>query len=136
MVILEGVTNQFRGVVVKPEPLTLFPVLLLFLWLRRRSPRDFIKHAIVLGAATAAVFAPWTIRNYIVFDRIIPLSASGGISAHLVFYPGATGGQRTRANAEDAAFAECERRRQLRRLRVPCKLYALDEEIVWLQAED
>lgn len=84
---------------IKAEPLTLFPVLLLFMWIRRDSARDFIKHALVLGVATAAMLAPWTIRNYVVFDRIIPLSASGGISAHLVFYPGATGGQNHVANS-------------------------------------
>ena len=47
----------------------------------------------------AAVLTPWVVRNYTVFDRFIPLSASGGISAHLVFYPGATGGQNHVANS-------------------------------------
>ncbi len=84
---------------IKPDPLTLFPVVLLFLWCRRRSARGFIKHSIVLGVAMAAVFTPWVVRNYFVFDRLIPLSASGGISAHLVFYPGATGGQNHVANS-------------------------------------
>jgi len=84
---------------IKPDPLTFLPVVLAFVWMRRRSSADFIKHSIVLAVAVAAVFTPWVVRNYTLFDRFIPLSASGGISAHLVFYPGATGGQNHVANS-------------------------------------
>ncbi len=86
-------------ILVKPDPVPLLPVVLLFLWIRRRSARDFVQHSIALGVAVAAILSPWSIRNYRVFDRFIPLSASGGISAHLVFYPGATGGQNHVANS-------------------------------------
>jgi 4-amino-4-deoxy-L-arabinose transferase-like glycosyltransferase len=86
-------------ILVKPDPVPLFAVVFLFMWMRRRTASGFAKHAIALAIAAAAMLTPWTIRNYIVFDRFIPLSASGGISAHLVFYPGATGGQNHVANS-------------------------------------
>ena len=44
---------------------------------------------------------------------------------------GATGGNASRAEAERAALAECGRRRVLRRIQAPCRLYAVNDEIVW-----
>jgi 4-amino-4-deoxy-L-arabinose transferase-like glycosyltransferase len=78
---------------VKAEPLTLGPALLLLLWRTRRSRRGFALAALAAFGTTAALLAPWTIRNYLVFDRFILTSASGGIGAHLANHPGATGGQ-------------------------------------------
>lgn len=44
---------------------------------------------------------------------------------------GASGGHATRREAEEAAIAECRRRRTLRRLQDPCRLYAVGDEVVW-----
>lgn len=83
---------------VKAEPVTLLPVVALFAWLQRGSTARWLGHMAVLIVALCAVLAPWTIRNAVVFGRFVPLSASGGISAHLSFYPGATGAQNHAAN--------------------------------------
>jgi hypothetical protein len=84
---------------IKAEPLALLPVALAFAWMKRRSTREWAVHAGIVAVAIALTLTPWTLRNERLFDRFIPLSASGGISAHLTFYPGATGGQNHMANA-------------------------------------
>ena len=48
---------------------------------------------------------------------------------------GASGGHPTREEAEDAALAECGRRRAQRRMQDPCQLYAVADEIVWTGPE-
>jgi hypothetical protein len=48
-----------------------------------------------------------------------------------VWLGGVTGGHPTRAAAESAALAECGRRRVLRRIQAKCRLYAVNDEIVW-----
>jgi len=44
------------------------------------------------------VLTPWTIRNYVHFDRFLPTAASGGIGVYLANHPGASGGQDLLAN--------------------------------------
>jgi hypothetical protein len=44
---------------------------------------------------------------------------------------GASGGHATRGQAEAAALLECRRRREMRRMRASCALYAVGDEIVW-----
>ncbi len=44
---------------------------------------------------------------------------------------GASGGHGSRDEAEQEALAECKRRRALRRMQAPCRLYAVGDEIVW-----
>jgi len=44
---------------------------------------------------------------------------------------GLSGGHATRAEAEQAALRECERRRAANRLRAACRIYAVGDEIVW-----
>jgi hypothetical protein len=83
---------------VKAEPLVMFPALLLTLWIGRRSRADFLRAAAALSLVTAAVLTPWTIRNWVTFERFLPTAASGGIGVYLANHPGATGGQDLRAN--------------------------------------
>jgi 4-amino-4-deoxy-L-arabinose transferase-like glycosyltransferase len=83
---------------VKAEPLVMSPAILLTLWLTRRSNADFLRAGAAVFLATAAVLTPWTIRNYVEFDRFLPTAASGGIGVYLANHPGATGGQDLRAN--------------------------------------
>jgi 4-amino-4-deoxy-L-arabinose transferase-like glycosyltransferase len=78
---------------VKAEPLVAAPGIALYLWRTRRDPHDFARAAVVLFLVTAAVLVPWTIRNYVTFDRFLPTAASGGIGVYLANHPGATGGQ-------------------------------------------
>ena len=44
---------------------------------------------------------------------------------------GAAGGRASRAEAKEAALAECSRRRAQRRMQMPCGLYAVGDEVVW-----
>jgi hypothetical protein len=44
---------------------------------------------------------------------------------------GASGGHALREDAEDAARAECMRRRAQRRIQAACQLYAVGDEVVW-----
>jgi 4-amino-4-deoxy-L-arabinose transferase-like glycosyltransferase len=83
---------------VKAEPLMMSPALLLTLWIGRRSRADFLRAAAAFFLVTAAVLTPWTIRNWVAFDRFLPTAASGGIGVYLANHPGATGGQDLRAN--------------------------------------
>jgi 4-amino-4-deoxy-L-arabinose transferase-like glycosyltransferase len=83
---------------VKAEPLVMSPAIALTLWHSRRSRADFLRAAAAFFLMAAAVLTPWTIRNYVAFDRFLPTAASGGIGIYLANHPGATGGQDLRAN--------------------------------------
>jgi 4-amino-4-deoxy-L-arabinose transferase-like glycosyltransferase len=78
---------------VKSEPLALAPALLFAIWRLCPRPSAFARRAAALLLVTAALVAPWTLRNWLVFGRFIPTSASGGVVVHLANQPGATGGQ-------------------------------------------
>jgi len=43
----------------------------------------------------------------------------------------ASGGYPTTEMAEESVMAECMRRRGLRRMQAPCRLYAVNDQIVW-----
>lgn len=68
------------GITTLTLPITLlFPPFLLGLWLLMRLGfARAVVHWIVVCAVAAAVVAPWTIRNYRVSGRFIPVSAGGG----------------------------------------------------------
>jgi 4-amino-4-deoxy-L-arabinose transferase-like glycosyltransferase len=95
---------------VKAEPLVMAPAIAWTLWWTRRSRTDFLRAGAAVFLAAAAVLTPWTIRNYVEFDRFLPTAASGGIGVYLANHPGATGGQDFRANR---AFQQLFRRENL-----------------------
>ncbi len=68
------------GVITLTLPITLlFPPILLALWLLMRLPRRrALAHWIIVCIVMAVVVGPWTIRNYRVTGRFIPVSAGGG----------------------------------------------------------
>jgi hypothetical protein len=47
-----------------------------------------------------------------------------------VWVAGAVGGRASREDAEAGALAQCRVRRQDRRMRAPCRLYATGDELV------
>jgi len=63
---------------VKAEPLVLLPGIGWALWRTRPSAAAFARELAVVAALAAAVLTPWTIRNYVHFDRFLPTAASGG----------------------------------------------------------
>ncbi len=77
---------------VKAEPLALVPALLVFVWRVCPAWPERVRTAAALCVAAAAVVAPWSVRNYLVFDRFIPTSANGGAVVWLGNHAGASGG--------------------------------------------
>lgn len=57
------------------------------LLLRKAHPRRWIAHGAVLVAVLAAVLTPWTIRNYDVFGRILPLRGNFGLELAVGNHP-------------------------------------------------
>jgi 4-amino-4-deoxy-L-arabinose transferase-like glycosyltransferase len=84
---LLGLTAVFR-----PEYLVFGPVLALIVLLRRRDPDDWrpgVAAAGILLASFALLILPWTIRNYVVLDRVVPISTGGGKALFIgTFLPG------------------------------------------------
>lgn len=67
----------------RPEYSILIPLLPALALLRLRRERGGIRGGILLGPALAVgvaclVVLPWTIRNFVVFDRLVPISTGGG----------------------------------------------------------
>ncbi len=62
-------------------------VLYIALWAITRRTKEFA----ILVVLSAAVVLPWTIRNYVVFDRIIPIASSVGYNLWKGHNPEATG---------------------------------------------
>ncbi len=78
---------------IRSEPLALTPVLLLFLACSLRPPRQALRAAGGLLLALGLVLAPWVVRNYQAFDRVLVTAASGGANAWLGNHRGASGGE-------------------------------------------
>ncbi len=53
---------------------------------RRRSWRVGFGSAALLVAAFCAVLAPWTLRNYVVLDRFVPVTTGGGKALFVATY--------------------------------------------------
>jgi hypothetical protein len=62
------------------------------LLLRTVSPRRWIGHVSILAVALAVVLTPWTIRNYEVFHRILPLRGNFGLELAIGNHPAAVTG--------------------------------------------
>src|SRR5262245_32220124 len=105
----------------------------------RARPRPFTR--LVVGAALAALGcaagtpgAPhpelaelWRSYQAMPAERALALAGD----PHRVWVAGVAGGEPTPDEAEFAALAQCRQRRAARRLQVPCRLYAVGDEIVW-----
>lgn len=76
---------------VKSEPLALAPALSLAIWRLDPRPAVFLRRSAALIGVAGLLLAPWTIRNWLTFERFIPTSASGGVAVHLANQRGATG---------------------------------------------
>jgi 4-amino-4-deoxy-L-arabinose transferase-like glycosyltransferase len=77
---------------VKAEPLVLCLPVVAYLFVSRKTKSAFLREVAILLAVTGAVVVPWTIRNYVVFDRFIPTAAGGGMVIYAANHPGASGG--------------------------------------------
>jgi hypothetical protein len=76
---------------VRPTAL-LFP---LVLGLQLLVTRDSVRWALMITAVTcltmAALIAPWTARNYELFNAFVPISTNGGVTLWMGNHPGSTG---------------------------------------------
>lgn len=58
---------------------SMFPAVVLVLWLiYRYSFREMVKYALIAAVVFSIVMTPWWVRNYLVFDRFIPLALASG----------------------------------------------------------
>ena len=71
--IIWGIACLFRPTIV------LYPAVVFFAWLiYKYKLREFIKYTLITSAVFAVVLSPWWVRNFVVFDRFIPLTLSSG----------------------------------------------------------
>lgn len=76
----------------QPNTLVLLPAFAVFeLIARTPVPRVFARLGL-LAAGTAVVITPWTIRNYLLFQELVPVSANFGHSLFVGNHAGADGG--------------------------------------------
>lgn len=82
----------FAGsVLVRPQALLLPVFLVVTFTILRRPWRDTIRVIGALAIAVVIVLTPWTIRNYTLFHRFVPLSTNSGDNLCLGFNPDSEG---------------------------------------------
>jgi hypothetical protein len=93
----------------RPNVVLLAPFLAVALVLLSRRRRGAVLHGAVLTLAAAAVVAPITLRNYVVFREFVPVSINGG----LTFWQGVAeaGGEAVGARPRDKLVMEEEAER-------------------------
>ena len=76
----------------RPEyllPIGLLALLALYRVARQREIKFGLLAAVLFMAAFGLVLAPWTARNYVVLDRLVPVSTGGGKALFVAtYYPG------------------------------------------------
>ncbi len=74
---------------------TALPVLFIFLaaqWLVDRDWRAFMMGVVLSSLTAVLLFAPWSYRSVVLFDRFALVSANGGVNLWMGNNPGSTGG--------------------------------------------
>ena len=83
--LLTGIAMLTRG-----EGAVLVPVGVLFWW-TRDGWRSSIGTTALAAVGLAAVLLPWTVRNYVVMDALIPVATNSGIALRIGHSPQSTG---------------------------------------------
>jgi len=89
--LLGGIWDM--GLLAEPILLMAVPGILLIYWLRQ-APSERRRSALLLAGAVLlamAMVSPWTVRNYLVFKRFVPLKTSFGLNFWMGNNPNATG---------------------------------------------
>lgn len=101
---------------VRPQALLLPGVYAMALVLSSPSPRQALGHqlriALMSGLVMAALIAPWTWRNYQLYDEFVLISTNGGITLWMGNTPG-TGGSHMNVPAPIAELPDNEQARVL-----------------------
>ena len=71
-----GLLLVFRG----ESPLIVASTMVLLVYMNRKHLRRTLKYTSLSALLAIAILAPWTIRNYIEFNRFIPTSTNGGFN--------------------------------------------------------
>ncbi|MFH1862873.1 MAG: glycosyltransferase family 39 protein [bacterium] len=83
------------AILTKESALLFVPLLLVWIGLQMGFTRRLIKDTIVMAAIAICIVAPWTLRNYLVFDEFIPIRTNFWINMWRGNHPGATGTARS-----------------------------------------
>jgi hypothetical protein len=70
------------------------------------------------------------LKHYRALPEQRALAISGEIRRHH-WVAGASGGHASLSEAEAEALRECRKHRVKRRMQMPCRLYAVGDEVVW-----
>ncbi len=94
------------GVWLRPNVVLLAPLLSLVLLIVSRDWRRGLGHAVALAGSAVAAVAPITVRNYVIFHELVPVSINGG----LTFWQGVAdaGGEPAGARRRDKLVMEEE----------------------------
>ncbi len=65
------------AILTRPVGLFLLFIIILYLFIHLKGRRNVVR-TIVLGVLTVILISPWIYRNYLVFQRIIPVTTAGG----------------------------------------------------------
>ncbi|GAA0719357.1 glycosyltransferase family 39 protein [Clostridium malenominatum] len=66
------------GCLVRPT-IAAYPIVILIMWIiKKYTINEMVKYTIVTTLVFSLIMGPWWIRNYIAFDRFIPLTMSSG----------------------------------------------------------
>lgn len=76
------------SVMARPPVLFVLPVMVVYFLLRKK-----IKLIIIMTVALGAVFTPWTVRNYLAYEKIMPFGGAGAYNFWIGNHVGATGEQ-------------------------------------------
>ena len=82
--IVWGLSALFR------PPVAAFPIVILLMWVKNKYKiSEIIKYTIIVSTIFVMILSPWWIRNYKLFDKFIPFTASSGnptLQGTYIFY--------------------------------------------------
>jgi hypothetical protein len=77
---------------VRPTALPMLVGFLALQWILDRDWKAFIVGGLLAGLAAAVLFAPWSYRSVVLFDRFVLVSANGGVNLWMGNNPDSAGG--------------------------------------------
>src|SRR5581483_1145607 len=81
MLVAAGLVVGF-GALVRGQ-LLLLPLVALPAWALARGWRAALAHALVTGAIALAVITPWTVRNYLEANAVVPIATNSGVDFYI-----------------------------------------------------